>query len=171
MSTLLSHAPLWVWALLALLIRSGVAGARPNSITTTRLFLLPIAFTLVGAMAVGHSAAPLSTASAAVAGLIIGAVVGWRLFARLDGYAWDDATHRLTRPATWLVMVISLSAFLLKFGLASAIGWRPELLSGLQGALLNGAVTGATSGLLWGACVTQLLLGRTHVPFATAGAV
>lgn len=161
MSAIISHTPLWVWAILALLIQRGLAAARPNSVALSRLFLLPLVFSVLGAMSLSRAGAllPLAAAGAAI-GLALGMAAGWGLYAGQRGYAWDQQNGQLQRPGSWMMLVCSLVAFVLKFGLGTVAGWHPELVAGGSGALLTGLVSGAASGLLWGASVTQLLLGR-----------
>ncbi|PRC94385.1 DUF6622 family protein [Solimicrobium silvestre] len=164
MNAVLTHTPLWVWAILALLIQRGLVAAQPNSVTLPRLFLLPLIFTVLGAMGLARTGSLLPAALvAAAAGLVLGAAAGWGLFAGQSGYVWDQQSGQLQRPGSWLMLVCSLVAFVLKFGLATVAGWQPELLAGTGGALLTGLVPGIASGLLWGASATQLLLGRTRL--------
>jgi len=161
-SALLTHTPLWVWAILALLVERGLAAARPNRITPGRLLLLPLVFSVAGAASLAHTGALLPVAVAAAAiGLVIGGAAGWAVFAAQDGYQWHAGM--LQRPGSWRMLACSVAAFLVKFGVATAMGWQPALAAGTSGALLAGIVTGAASGLLWGACATQLLLGRATV--------
>lgn len=171
MNTLLTHTPLWAWGILALLIQRGVAAAQPNSITLARLFLLPLVFSVLGAMGLARTGALLPVALATAAtGVLIGAAGGWGLFAGQSGYTWDAQSGYLERPGSWLMLACSLMAFVLKFGVGMAAGWHPELMSGTGDALLTGLVSGATSGLLWGASATQLMLGRTRLALTAVGA-
>lgn len=155
----LAHTPLWAYGIFALLVQRGVAAAKANAVTPGRLFLLPLVLTISGAFVLPRSGALLPVAlAAALAGLAAGGVFGWRMFAGIAGYRWDG--RQLFRPGTWLMLAISLAAFALKFGLATAAGWHPELVAGTRGALLTGAVSGLASGLLWGATARQFMLGR-----------
>lgn len=170
MNAVLTHTPLWVWAILALLIQRGVPAAQPNSVTLRRLFLLPLVFTVLGAMALARTGALLPSAlAAAAAGLTLGAAAGWSLFSSQSGYLWDQQSGQLQRPGSWLMLMCSLAAFVLKFGLATVAGWQPEVVAGAGGALLTGLVSGVASGLLWGASATQLLLGRSRLPLNAVG--
>jgi hypothetical protein len=158
----LAYTPLWVYFVLAFILQRGIAASKANTVTPARLFLLPLVFSVSGAVLLARSGSLLPVAAAgATAGLAAGAAAGWRLFAGAEGYQWDG--RRLFRPGTWLMLVVSLAAFVMKFGLATAGGWHPELVAGVHGALLSGAVAGIASGLLWGATVTQLLQGRGDI--------
>jgi drug/metabolite transporter (DMT)-like permease len=164
MSAVLTHTPLWVWGILALLIQRGLVATQPNSVTLPRLFLLPLVFSVLGVMGLARTGSLLPVALvAAAAGLALGAAVGWSLYAGQTGYGWDQQNGQLQRPGSWLMLVCSLLAFVLKFGLGTVAGWQPELMVGISGALLTGLVSGIASGLLWGASSTQLLLGRTRL--------
>lgn len=171
MNTLLRHTPLWVWGVLALLIQRGVDAARPNSVTPARLFLLPLVFTVLGALGLVHAGALVPAALAAsAAGLLLGAAAGWALFAGQPGYLWDGQRGALHRPGSWMMLACSLTAFVLKFGLGTLAGWQPALFAGTGGALLTGLVPGVAGGLLWGASATQLLLGRARPALTATGA-
>lgn len=161
MSTILTHTPLWVWVVLALLIKRGLAATQPNCIALSRLFLLPLAFSVWGVMGLPHGGLSFAIASAVV-GLTLGAAAGWRLFAGQSGYVWDQQSRQLQRPGNWLILICSMIAFTFKFGLGTVAGRYPELIASPGGALSAGLVSGVTSGLLWGASITQLLLGLRY---------
>jgi hypothetical protein len=157
-AALLAHTPLWVYGVFAFLVQRGIAAAKANTVAPARLFLLPLVLSVSGIAMLARSTALPVALAATVAGLAAGGALGWRLFAGMEGYKWDG--RQLFRPGTWLMLAISLAAFTMKFGLATAIGWHPDLADGVHGAVLTGAVAGVASGLLWGATVTQLMLGR-----------
>ena len=167
LASIAAHTPLWVYGIFALLVQRGIAAARANTVSPARLFLLPLVISVSGAVLLARSGPLLPFAvEAAIAGLAAGGALGWRLFAGLEGYRWDG--RQLARPGTWLMLAVSLAAFMVKFGSATLAGWHPALAAGVAGALLMGAAAGFSSGLLWGATITQLLLGRA---FTAAGAV
>jgi hypothetical protein len=169
-AAVIAHTPLWVYGIFALLVQRGIAAARPNAVAPRRLFTLPLVLTVSGAVVLARAGTLLPVAlAAALAGLAVGGALGWRLFAGIPGYRWDGG--QLHRPGTWLMLGVSLVAFAMKFGLATAAGWHPELAAGVHGALLTGAVAGIASGLLWGATITQLLLGRGFAAGAPAASV
>ncbi|KQQ33013.1 hypothetical protein ASF61_13090 [Duganella sp. Leaf126] len=171
MSTVLTHVPLWVWGVLALLVQRGIAAAQPNRITLSRLLLLPLVFTVLGIMGLARVGPLLPGALlASLGGILIGAAAGWTLFAGRPGYAWDGASGELYRPGSWRMLGCSLAAFCLKFGLGMLAGMQHVALSGLGGALLTGAVSGMTGGLLWGASAAQLLNGRVRPALTPMGA-
>lgn len=77
MNAVLTHTPLWVWGILALLIQRGLATMQPNSVTLPRLLLLPLVFTVLGAMGVARTGSLLAVALvAAAAGLVSGIASG-----------------------------------------------------------------------------------------------
>ncbi len=159
MSAILHGTPLWVWGILALLVSRGLAATSPNTVTPMRLLLLPLAFSLWTAYSLSHMRdMPLPMLAALVPGLLVGATVGWRLYAGMEGFRYDRDNQLIHRPGTWLMLIVSLFSFLLKFTLAISLAHNPTLVADARFVLVNGALVGLSCGLLWGIVLTQILL-------------
>jgi hypothetical protein len=146
MSAFLSGVPVWVWVVLALLVRTGVAAARPNAVALPRLAMLPVVFSL-------WSLRGLDWQAGAVAGMCGGAAVGWLCYRRMTGFRLEGM--QLHRPGSWRQLGTSLLAFALKFTLGALAARGVDL-----GAEVHDGVAGFTCAMLWAAALTQLWLGR-----------
>ncbi|MQR00323.1 DUF6622 family protein [Glaciimonas soli] len=171
MSAILHGTPLWVWGILALLVSRGLAATNPNTVTTMRLLLLPLAFSLWTAYSLSHmTEITLPMLTALTSGLLLGATVGWRLYAGMEGFHYDRENQLIHRPGTWLMLIVSLFSFLLKFSLAISLARNAALVADPRFVLINGALVGLSCGLLWGVVLTQFLLAwrAASAPAATS---
>jgi hypothetical protein len=67
------------------------------------------------------------------------------------------------------MLTVSLLAFCVKYAMAAASAMQPTLLHSDTFVLLGAAVSGLSSGLLWGAILTQVQLARLSPAFAPRG--
>ncbi|UCU92901.1 DUF6622 family protein [Hydrogenophaga taeniospiralis] len=157
---ILSHTPVWVWALLTALVALGFSQTRQRDLQPWRLLMLPLVLLGLGlwSMAPGFMALPLS-ALVWLAALGVGV---WLLAGRpaRAGTRWLPAEQRLRLPGSWTPMLLILVIFSLRYasnvGMAFHPGWRsaPWLLLPL--ALLYGGL----SGLFLGRSLALLRLTR-----------
>ena len=90
---ILTHTPLWVWAIFALVLFLGFTRTRDRVVSLWRLLLMPavlVVLSLSGLMGAGFAALP-----AIVVGFAIGGVAGWLL-------ERDGATRRVEKGRLWL---------------------------------------------------------------------
>jgi hypothetical protein len=75
---ILGHTPLWVWAVLILLIARGLSAARPREGALGTFFILPLVMLVFGAQSVfGRFGSELLPWGAWLAGFLFGASLGW----------------------------------------------------------------------------------------------
>ncbi|MBU1174668.1 MAG: hypothetical protein KKH72_04635 [Alphaproteobacteria bacterium] len=89
----ITHTPLWVWALYALLLFLGFQRTRDSSVALWRVLILPLVVTLLAILTlIGDWPSALPTM---LVGLALGASAGWQI----EG---DGATRRLPDGRLWL---------------------------------------------------------------------
>jgi len=145
---ILTHTPIYVWAIFALILFLGYQRTRDRTVSLWRLLLLPL---ILGVVAVsGFAGAGLSTIPAVVVGLAIGGVAGWLL-------ERDGATRRLPAGRLWvrgewwsLVQIVLIFGF--RYSIAVSAAVDPTLATDPTWHL----ATVFVSSLL-----TALILGRT----------
>ncbi len=149
-TTILSHIPTWVWAILAFILVMGVRQSRDQLMSRGRLLVLPLAWTAFGAwgieQAFGLHALPLL---AWIAGLALSQKLvrrsGWPAGARFEA-----GSGRFFVPGSWLPLALMLSIFVAKFALGMSLAMKPELahLAAVQigFSLVFGAIGGALLG-------------------------
>jgi hypothetical protein len=145
---ILTHTPLWVFGVLAILIVFGIRGLHERTLSLSRLLIVPAVFIAWGgaSLAMRASTAPVLLA-AWLATASIGFGVGW-LTTRLGGVVIDRAGGRVHLPGSPVPLVRNVSIFLVKyaFGVASAIA--PGLVASL--APWDVGVSGLATGYFLG---------------------
>ncbi|HTY68696.1 MAG TPA: DUF6622 family protein [Alphaproteobacteria bacterium] len=148
MLAIIQHTPLWVAALLALLVVLGVQALRPREVPVWRLLLVPLAFTAWGVLSLMQKAgaSPLLVADWLVTAAI-GAAIGWWT-TNPQAFHIDHAGNRVRVPGSAVPLVRNLSIFLAKYVLAATMAVAPAL----QGALSpwDIAVSGLSAGYFIG---------------------
>lgn len=147
---MLAHIPVWVFAVLALLVVLGwrhrrVRWVDPRMIGAVAL-VLPV-YSVSGVVSAfgGHA----GELSAWAAGLVLAAVAASRARALRD-LPWDPATRRVHVPGSWLPMAVMLGIFSLKFVLGAATAQGTPVPAGSLTALAIAAGLGTFSGVFAG---------------------
>ena len=160
MLMILSHTPIWVWMLLALLLALGLWQQRDRNVRRGQLLALPLALLVLGlwSMAPGFVALPL----AAVCWLVSISAFVW-LGTRLPRAAaarWLPEQRRLFVPGSWVPMLLIVSSFSLRYATGVGHGLHPEWRGQLQVQVPLALVFGALSGLFLGRAIALLRLAR-----------
>jgi hypothetical protein len=140
---ILSHTPLYVWALLALLVALGLAARRSRDVPAWRVALLPVVFFLWGASGLAQrlQLAP-GLALPWGAAAFLGLALAW--LTRQGAWRIDPATRLVHRPASWRPLIVNLSIFAAKYALTVAAVLAPERRPEI--AMLDIALSGLMSG-------------------------
>lgn len=147
----LRNTPVWVWILLAFLLRRGFAALYDREMTTGRLFFLPILFLVWGAYGV-ITETKLAGVSLTMmtAGLLVGTALGYRLWRSQLPLRNSDNPGMIIRAGTPLTLGLIVITFCMKFILVSVIDLHPGLRSSAIFCMLFGGVTGLVDGVFWG---------------------
>jgi len=149
-TTILSHVPAWVWAILAFILVMGFIQSRDQQMARTRLMILPLVWLAFGAWGVHNSfglgGAPLlAWGLALIASLRLVKRSGW------PGAARHDAeSDRYFVPGSWLPLALMLGIFCAKFALGMSLALHPELAQDGTFAAGFSALFGALSGIFLG---------------------
>ena len=146
--TIVSHTPLWVWPLYALLLFLGIQRTRDRTVPLWRELILPIVVTFLAILTfigAGPSGLP-----AMLLGLIIGGTAGWHL-------ERDGATRRLPNGRLWLRGEWWTFAQIL---LVLVFRYATSVVAALD-PVLNADRTWHLSTLFISAALSALFLGRT----------
>lgn len=162
---ILSHTPLYVWAILAFLIWRGVVELRDREIAARRLFVLPLVMLALSlhdiALKFGFGAAALGAwlTGGAVAGLL-----AWK-FGRTR-VAADAAPGRVLVRGSVVPLLVMMAIFLTKYVTSVALVVQPALAGQLSAAIC--AVYGLFNGWFLGrllrdaAAVNPRAAGSSH---------
>lgn len=166
-----SHTPIYVWAILGLLVVRGVAASRDRVMRVRSVFIMPLVMLALGLHGTATGFGLLGAAGAAwLAGLVAAAAVAWHL-AR-GAASVDRAAGTVQLRASWLPLVLMLAVFVAKYVLAVALAMQPALRGSLAFALPACAIFGALAGAFMGQplrVAQQLWRAPGVAGFAAAG--
>lgn len=147
----LKETPIWVWFLLAFLLRRGFAALYDREMTVGRLFFLPVLFLIWGAYSV-ITEIELGGLSLTfmVAGIIAGATLGYTIWRSQPTLRDSTNAGMIIRAGTPLTLGLIVFAFSTKFILVSSVYMHPELRSTASFCILFGGLTGFIDGVFWG---------------------
>lgn len=159
----LTHTPLYVWAIFALIIFMGYQRTRDRTVQVWRLLLLPTIMILTAAS--GMIGAGLNMLPAILAGVAIGGVIGWLL-------ERAGATRRLANGKVWLrgewasfIQVLVIFGF--RYSLAAAGVVNPAFVADPAVHLVTVFVSSLLSAMVLGRTLARLRVYFAAVP-ATA---
>ncbi|MEN4950601.1 DUF6622 family protein [Stenotrophomonas sp. TWI819] len=143
---LVSNTPVWVWAILILLVTRGVAAMKPGETSLTKLAIVPALFTAWGIWSLGHRfGASWEAWGEWLVGIAAGMGLGWLLLRRAT-LTLNAASGTLWRSADYSLLPLLLVTFAVKYGFEVALSVSPSLNvdAGFRAAylLLSGAFTG-----------------------------
>jgi hypothetical protein len=143
--------PVWVWLLLAFLLRRGFAALYDREMTIGRLFFLPVLFLAWGGYGIMTETerAGLSLTMMA-AGILAGVSLGYWMWRSQPPLQDTVNPGRVIRAGTPLTLGMIVIAFCTKFILTSAIYLQPGLAASASFCMLMGGITGLIDGVFWG---------------------
>lgn len=147
---ILQAAPLWVWALLALLLFLGIRSLRTRAVPVASLIALPLAFfglSISNLLPLDHLS-PVRIGVWILA-LLIGTVPGWFLV-RSERIAIDRDRRRITVPGSVVPLLLMLAAFVGGFYFGYLFARYPELKSDPTTLALASTYRGLMSGYFLG---------------------
>ncbi len=146
----ITHTPIWVWALLALLVWLGMKQAVTSTIGLRRVTVMPLGMTALSLY---------GTVSAF--GARPGPIVGWLLCALLvagvaqgiaapAGTHYDPAARSFTLPGSWTPLALMMGIFATKYVVGVGLAMHPDLAHDTEFALVVGCLYGIFSGMFAG---------------------
>lgn len=160
---ILTHTPIWVWALFAFVLFMGFQRTRDRIVQLWRMLLFPVVMIVLavsGMIGAGVNALP-----AIAVGLIIGGVSGWLL-------ERDGATRRLADGRLWLrgewwsfIQIVLIIGF--RYSAAVIGGMNPVLAADRAFHLGTLFVSSLLSAMILGRTLARLRVYFTSAP-ATA---
>jgi len=167
------HTPVWVWALLALLLWLGIKQSRPGQPSLLRITVVPLVLTslsLSGTVsAFGSAPAVMLTwlAAAAVLAMVV-------LLSPLpDVTRFDAHTRTFQVPGSWVPLALMVGIFASKYVVGVALNLHPELSHETTFTLGFSALNGAFSGVFAARAIRlwRLAMVRTLDSLLTQGAL
>jgi hypothetical protein len=163
---MVTHTPLWVFAVFALLVYLGLQATRPRTLGLRRILIVPAIFIAWGIVSL-VSAHAVSTLL--IGDWIVAAALGAGLasaMVRFPALRADRGRRKVHLPGSALPLIRNLAIFGAKYGLAVAAAMTPAARDHL--ALWDIAVSGLSAGYFLG-WLGRFAAAYRHAPgFATA---
>ena len=147
---IITRTPVWVWAILGLLLWVGLKQSVPRSVGLRRITVLPlvmVGLSLAGmltAFGTGHHALLAWGATAAVAA----AVVMQLNFPQATRY--NSWTQQFELPGSWTPLVLMVGIFITKYAVGVTLAMHPELARDALFSQSMAALYGGFSGVFAG---------------------
>lgn len=147
---IITRTPVWVWAILGLLLWVGLKQSVPRSVGLRRITVLPlvmVGLSLAGmltAFGTGHHALLAWGAAAAVAA----AVVMQLNFPQATRY--NSWTQQFELPGSWTPLVLMVGIFITKYAVGVTLAMHPELARDALFSQSMAALYGGFSGVFVG---------------------
>jgi len=159
---ILTHTPLYVWAIFALVAFLGYQRTKDRTVQLWRLLLLPLIMVVLSAS--GMVGAGASVLPAILAGVAVGGVSGWLLERK-------GATRRLPGGRVWLrgewwSFVQVLLIFVVHYSLAVVTAVNPVFAADPTVHLVTMFVSSLLSAMISGRLLARLRVYFTSVPAA-----
>lgn len=155
---ILSHTPIWVWAVLALLLALGLWQRRDRHVRRGQLLALPLALLALGlgSMAPGLAAQPVA-ALCWLGSIATFLWLGTRL-PRSAAARWLPEQQRLFLPGSWVPMALIVAIFGLRYAAGVGQGLHPQWRNAFEVQVPLALIFGALSGLFLGRALGLLRL-------------
>jgi uncharacterized membrane protein len=146
---IISHTPIYVWALLAFLMYRGFLASADRDISLLKLSVIPavmLVLTLSGLN--GRGALGAGVWGVWLVGMLAGAVLSWRLTS--GDIAVNRAAGTVLQRGSWMPLVLMLAIFITKYTVAVMSAMHPELPHNLAFALAITTLFGLFNGIFAG---------------------
>ncbi len=161
---ILKNTPIWVWAILAVLIYLGSKQLKPRVVKRYSVLIAPVVFLIVGLTAAGRG--PVGLAAWA-ASLISIAAVTFFVWQPTNGARYEANGDRLHVPGSVVPMLLMLTIFLLNYVINVVLAIHPAFRGELAWQVGPALIFGALSGVFNGRAATLFRMNRTS-PSAVA---
>jgi len=147
---IISHTPLYVWAILAFLVYRGVAASRTRTMTLRSMTIIPLVMAGLALQEIDRRFGLAGTPLVAwAAGATAGAMLAWHLAAG-SVTAIDRAAATVTQRGSWLPLALMLGVFCTRYVLAVTTAVQPALQHSALFAMIASVLLGLFNGLLAG---------------------
>ncbi len=166
---ILTHTPLWVWAVLAFVLYRGLLASVDREIALKRVFIIPAAMFALSLQGIvsGFGAAP-AAAPVWLACMLAGTALTWMAFDR-DSIRIDPLRRVISQRGSWGPLLLMMGIFCTKYAVGVALSLQPGLAQHLWFAASVCALYGLFNGIFFGQALRVITLYRqTAMPQGAA---
>ncbi|HSY29515.1 MAG TPA: DUF6622 family protein [Burkholderiaceae bacterium] len=153
---ILSHTPLWVFALLFGLIYLGFQQSKTRSVTMKRLVILPIAMLGLSFSGVWTTFGSGTLALACWTGAMVAGAALAQLLGSARNVSYSAETQTFKLPGSWLPLFLMMAIFFTKYAVGFSLAQNPGLLAVSSFVGVASAVYGFWSGIFFGRMINIL---------------
>lgn len=147
LSLIITHTPIWVWALLAVLLWLGLSQTVKRSASLKRITLMPLAMigiSLFGTVSVFGSEPKILLAWSAAAAVMVAMVMRTAKAATIH---YDSEKRLFSLPGSWVPLLLIVGIFVTKYAVGFMTAIQPEVAQDMNFALGVATLYGAFSGV------------------------
>jgi len=150
LSQFVSHTPVWAWVLLLYLVVKGWKARTPGDTTLGKMAIIPVVFTAWGLYdLVTLYGITVETGFTWLAGIALGAAVGWPIASRFNLVA-DRSAGVIHRPADMTLLPLLLVTFAVKYSFGVIAAVAPHLLAETGFRIADLVLSGLFTGIFVG---------------------
>lgn len=126
MQQIISHTPLYVWAVLALLVYRGLLASRDREISLQKLWIMPVVMLGLSLSSMnGNGVLGGGVWGVWAVGLLAGAALAWKLDGG-DRIVVNRAAGTVFQRGSWLPLALMVAIFVAKYAVAVVTAMHPE---------------------------------------------
>lgn len=145
----LIKTPLWVWILLFILIKRGIAISQERPINLSKMFLVPLIFMIWGFDKIITQFSHLGYCLISYTIFILpGILIGYLLYKKYQSFFKQETV--IFRKKCYLPLAIILVNFFVKYLLNVTLGISPSFYNDISFNIIYSAISGLSVGLFWG---------------------
>ncbi len=166
---ILTHTPLYVWAILALLVYRGVIAMRTREVAATKMFIIPA---VMLALSLQDIHAKFGFTGVAFVAWTVAAVATMVLVLRVSGARVSPASsagHVIVRGSV-APLAMMMAVFVTKYCASVAVAMAPHLRSDAVFSAALCALFGVLNGYFFGRVARDWRAFQAFLPVAQAGA-
>ena len=123
---IISHTPVYVWALLAFLVYRGVVAASDREVSLLKLFIIPVVMLVISLAGMnGHGLLGAGVWLVWLTGMLATVVITWT--AAKGGIVVNRAAGTVLQRGSWAPLALMIAIFATKYTVAVLSAMHPEL--------------------------------------------
>ena len=123
---IISHTPVYVWALLAFLIYRGVMAAKDRELPLAKLFIIPVVMLVISLTSMnGHGLLGAGVWGVWLAGMLAAVLLTWA--AGGGGMVVNRDAGTIALRGSWMPLLLMIAIFVTKYTVAVVSAMHPEM--------------------------------------------
>lgn len=146
---IISHTPVYVWALLAFLVYRGVLAAQDREVSLLKLFIIPVVMLVISLAGMnGHGVLGAGVWGVWLTGMLATVAVTWT--AGNGEIVANRAAGTVLQRGSWTPLALMLAIFATKYTVAVLSAMHPELQRQMSFVVAVSALSGVFNGVFVG---------------------